>query len=98
MYLYLSIWVAASGVLLTLVMYRKSLLQSGMSFAFCDPDIDVAQYEQAIKDRLRLVDRWVRAVAVGCPGTVFAHVVLRFSWQMIHGTATWQVIRAAVVR
>jgi hypothetical protein len=98
MYLYLSIWAVASAVVLTLVMYRRALLHSGMSFAYSDPDVDGAEYERVFNRRLQLIDRWVRAVAVGCPGTVFGHAMLRFSWQIVHGTATWHVIRSVVER
>ena len=98
MHLYLTIWLAASAVVLALTMYRKALLQRGMAGAFSDPEFDLARYEEVFARRLRLIDRWVGGVVVGFPGAVFGHVMLRFSWQLVHGTSTWQVIRAAVER
>jgi hypothetical protein len=98
MYLYISIWLGASIVVLALALYRKTLLSNGMALAFSDPEFDLARYEAMFTRRLQLIDRWVRAVALGCPGAVFGHVMLRFSWQLVHGTATWQVIRSVVER
>jgi hypothetical protein len=98
MYLYISIWLGASVVVLSLALYRKALLRNGMALAFSDPEFDIARYEEAFAQRLKSIDRWVRAVAMGCPGAVFGHVMLRFSWQLVHGTATWQVIRSVVER
>jgi hypothetical protein len=98
MYLYLSMWLAASAVVVALTVYRRALLRGGMAIAFCDPDFDMKQYEAAFRRRLKLVDRWVRAVALGCPGTVFGHAMLRILWQALHSTFTWQALRAAVAR
>lgn len=98
MYLYLAIWLFASTVVMSLIMYRRALLRSGMAFAFSDPEVDLKRYEAAFRRRLQLIDRWVRAVTLGCPGTVFGHAMLRFGWQMVHGTSTWQMIRTVVER
>jgi hypothetical protein len=96
MYLYLAIWLFASAVVMSLIMYRRALLRGGMAFAFSDPDVDMADYEEAFRHRLQLIDRWVRAVVLGFPGMVFGYVMLRVSWQMVHGTSMWQMIRMAV--
>ena len=98
MHLYISIWLGASVVVLALAVYRKVLLRNGMALAFSDPEFDLTRYEEIFTRRLQWIDRSVRAVAVGCPGVLFGHVMLRFSWQLVHGTATWQVIRSAVER
>ena len=98
MQLYISIWVGASVVVLALALYRRALLRNGMTLAFADPELDMAGYEEAFARRLRLIDRSVRAVTMGCPGTLFGHLMLRFSWQLVHGTATWQMIRSVVER
>jgi hypothetical protein len=98
MYLYISIWLVASVMVLSLALYRKALLRDGISLEFNDPEFDMAHYEEIFARRLQSIDRWVRAVAVGCPGVVFCHVMLRFSWQLVHGTATWQVVRSVVER
>ena len=50
MYLYLSIWMFASAVVMTLIMYRRSLLRNGMSFAFSDPDVDRSEERRVGKE------------------------------------------------
>jgi hypothetical protein len=99
MLIYLAIWLAASVVVLALTLYRRALLRDGMALAcFGDPELDLARYQAAFRRRVKSIDRWVRAVAMGCPGSVFIHALLRFCWQAFHATSTWQVIRAAVAR
>jgi hypothetical protein len=98
MHLYIAIWLGASMVVLSLALYRQALLRNGMALEFSDPDLDAAYYEAIFRRRLQWIDRWVRAVAVGCPGAVFGHVMLRFSWQLVHSTSAWHVIRSVVER